>query len=53
MYLAALRKAINLEMEMHKQRLEVSDLCRAAPAKREAALIDGLEQTRMHYFYRR
>ena len=32
---------------MRKQRLEVADLCRAAPAKREAALIDGLEQTRM------
>ena len=32
---------------MRKQRMEVADLCRAAPAKREAALIDGLEHTRM------
>ena len=45
--LATVKEAINLEMEMRKQRLEVADLCRAAPAKREAALIDGLEQTRM------
>ena len=45
--LETVRQAINTEMEMRKQRLEVADLCRAAPAKREAALIDGLEQTRM------
>ncbi len=45
--LSTIQKAICLEMEVRKQWLEVSDLCRAAPAKREAAIMDGLEQTRM------
>jgi len=45
--LVTTKKAINLEMEMRKQRIEVADLCRTAPTKREDALIDGLKHTRM------